>query len=222
MAARHLPAFAPGAREWLRRLGISRHESEGLRFGRVVLRPARLHDFADWVALRAASREFLTPWESTWPDDALHFSAFRRRLRQYAADRDRGSGYYFLIRRAADDVLLGGINLTHVRRGIAQSGTLGYWIGAPFARQGYMTEAMKAVLAFAFEDLGLNRVEAACLPDNAASRALLARCGFQQEGRARKYLRINGVWQDHLTFGILREDWVAAGAQKAAGRKERR
>ena len=173
----------------------------------VTLRPAEIGDFAEWAALRAASRAFLTPWESTWSEDALTAVAFRRRLSQYNEDRERGVGYYFLIHRAADGMLVGGINLTHVRRGIAQSGTLGYWIGAPFARCGYMTDAMRAVLAFAFETLVLNRVEAACFPDNAASRALLARCGFTQEGRARKYLRINGVWQDHLTFAILRDDW---------------
>ena len=104
---------------------------------------------------------------------------------------------------------MGGINITNVRRGIALQGTLGYWIGAAFARQGYMTEAMRAMLAFAFTDLKLHRVEAACLPDNAASWALLLKCGFTEEGRARQYLRINGRWQDHLTFAILREDWDA-------------
>jgi ribosomal-protein-alanine N-acetyltransferase len=214
VAARHHPLLSPATGGLLRRLGFSRKQTEGLRLGRVVLRAAEMADFPEWAALRGASREFLTPWESTWPEDALSGAAFRRRLRQYTDDLDRGAGYYFLIRRAADDVLLGGINLTHVRRGIAQSGTLGYWIGAPFARQGYMTEAMNAVLAFAFETLALNRVEAACLPDNAASRALLARCGFTQEGRARKYLRINGIWQDHLTFAILREDWRAQSGRK--------
>ena len=109
--------------------------------------------------------------------------------------------------------LLGGINLTNVRRGIVQAGTLGYWIGASFARQGYMTEGMTAVLSFAFETLNLNRVEAACLPDNAASRALLEKCGFREEGRARKYLRINGMWQDHVLYGILREDWIPKGVR---------
>lgn len=209
MAARQNPLLSPGGGSLLRRLGFARKWEEGPCFGAVTLREAAMDDFAEWAALRGASREFLTPWESTWPEDALTAAAFRRRLRQYTEDRERGVGYYFLIRRTADGVLVGGINLTHVRRGIAQSGTLGYWIGASFARRGYMTDAMRAVLAFAFDMLALNRVEAACLPANAASRALLARCGFTQEGLARKYLRINGVWQDHLTFAILREDWRA-------------
>ena len=118
-----------------------------------------------------------------------------------------GAAYHFLIRRVADGTLLGGINITNVRRGIAQQGMLGYWIGAEFARQGYMTEAMEAMLAFAFSELKLHRVEAACLLDNAASRALLKKCGFMEEGLARKYLRIDGRWQDHIMFAVLREDW---------------
>lgn len=175
--------------------------------GRVRLDPLTFDDWRDWTALRGASREFLTPWESTWPDDALSAAAFRRRVRQYNDDWTEGGAYHFLVRRAADDALLGGINITNVRRGIALQGTLGYWVGAAFARQGYMTEAMLAMLSFAFTDLKLHRVEAACLPDNAASRALLLKCGFQEEGRARQYLRINGRWQDHVTYAILREDW---------------
>jgi ribosomal-protein-alanine N-acetyltransferase len=181
MAARQFPPLAPGARGLLRRLGFDRREASDLRWGRVVLRPARASDWTEWAALREASRNFLTPWESTWPEDALTRGAFLRRVRQYSAERGKGAGYYFLIRRAADAKLLGGINLTNVRRGITQSGTLGYWTGAPFVRQGYMTEAMHAVLSFAFEELRLNRVEAACLPENVASRALLARFGFTEK-----------------------------------------
>lgn len=214
MAARNPPMFAP--RNLLGRLGLSRSEPAPLRADRVVLRPLSTRDWAEWAALRAASREFLTPWESTWPDDALTWANYRRRVRQYTEERERGSGYFLLIRRASDDALLGGINLTNVRRGIAQAGTLGYWIGAPFARQGYMTEAMNALLSFGFDKLGLNRIEAACLVENVASRALLLKCGFRQEGLARKYLRINGAWQDHLTFAILRDDVRPPRAGEAA------
>jgi len=204
VAARNPPIFAP--RSLLGRLGLAPRGPAPLRSGRVGLRPLSASDWEEWAALRASSREFLTPWESTWPADALTWANYRRRLRQYTEERERGIGYFFLVRRNSDGVLLGGINLTNVRRGIAQAGTLGYWIGAAFARQGYMTEAMAAILAFGFDKLGLNRIEAACLVDNVASRALLLKCGFREEGLARKYLRINGVWQDHLTFAILRDD----------------
>jgi ribosomal-protein-alanine N-acetyltransferase len=204
-----------GVIRWLR---PQRGTSAAVRVGhgRVYLRRPRDADWKDWSSLRAASRAFLTPWEPTWPNDALTRAAFRRRLRQYTQDWREGSAYNFLIFRGHGDALLGGINLSNVRRGIVQGGSLGYWIGGPYARQGYMSEAMQCMLSFAFEHLDLHRVEAACLPDNAASRALLRKSGFRQEGRARKYLRINGVWQDHLTFAILREEWEAARPPPAA------
>lgn len=218
MAARVRPPSPPGL---LTRLGLARERKPaGPRFGRVVLKPFSFSDWPEWAALRAASRDFLVPWEATWPEDALDAAAFRRRVRQYAEDWTRGSAYHFLVRRSADNTLVGGINVTNVRRGIAQQGTLGYWIGAPHARQGYMTEAMLAVLGFAFDDLKLHRIEAACLTDNVASRALLIKCGFREEGCARRYLRINGRWQDHLTFAILADDWNVQ--KKSAARGEAR
>jgi [ribosomal protein S5]-alanine N-acetyltransferase len=103
--------------------------------------------------------------------------------------------------------LTGGIGLSNVRRGVAETASLGYWIGEPYARQRYMSAALPLVLDFAFDRLRLHRVEAACLPTNVPSRALLLRTGFQQEGYARNYLLIDGKWQDHLLFAILREDW---------------
>ena len=177
-----------------------------LTHGRVRLRPPRPRDWRAWAALRARSRAFLTPWEPTWPEDALERTAFRRRLRHYAEEMRHGRGYTFLVFRAADGVLVGGISLMNVRRGVAQTGTLGYWIGAPYARQGYMSEALLAVLDFAFDRLGLHRVEAASLPHNVASQGLLRKAGFSEEGYAREYLRINGAWQDHVVFAILNHD----------------
>jgi len=106
-----------------------------------------------------------------------------------------------------DESLIGGVGLSNLRRGVSESANLGYWIGEPFAQQGYMTAALPLVLAFAFERLRLHRVEAACLPTNTPSRSLLVRAGFRQEGYARQYLCIEGKWQDHLLFAILREDW---------------
>jgi ribosomal-protein-alanine N-acetyltransferase len=102
--------------------------------------------------------------------------------------------------------MLGGVTLSNLRRGVAQSASLGYWIGENYKRQGYMTESIAAALNLAFVRLGLHRIEAACLPDNQASRALLLKCGFEEEGHAREYLRINGRWQDHLLFAILRRN----------------
>lgn len=178
--------------------------------GRIYLRPPRAKDWVQWAEVRERSRSFLVPWEPTWPSDALTRAAFRRRLRQNAHDWAEGSSYSFLLFRADDDRLMGGITLSNVRRGVAQTGSLGYWIGADFARQGYMTEALYALMDFAFDQLGLHRLEAACLPTNVASRALLLKVGFREDGYARQYLRINGEWQDHLLFSILRSDRRAA------------
>ena len=191
------------------RLGFSRFyipRDSRLDAARVFLRPPRNRDWRAWAELRAASREFLMPWEPSWSVDALSRSAFRRRMRQTAIEWHADEGYGFLIFRQSDHALLGGINLSNVRRGVAQSASLGYWVGAPHARQGCMTEALTCLLPFVFDRLGLNRVEAACLPHNAASRGLLLKIGFREEGYARQYLRINGNWQDHVLYALLRSD----------------
>jgi ribosomal-protein-alanine N-acetyltransferase len=173
---------------------------------RVYLRPPQYGDWRAWAALREQSRIFLTPWEPTWPGDALSRASFRRRQHHVILEWREDSGYSLFVFRREDDRLLGGVTLSNVRRGIAQAASLGYWTGAPFARQGYMSAALQALLPFAFERLGLHRIEAACLPHNAASRQLLIRTGFQEEGLARRYLRINGTWQDHALYALLRDD----------------
>ena len=167
----------------------------------VRLRPHRASDYAPWAALRAGSRDFLQPWEPTWPLDDLTRAAWRRRLTAYAQDIERAVAYPFLIFRQSDGAMVGGITVSNVRRGVAQMGSLGYWIGAAFARRGHTAEAVEVVTRFCFQRLGLHRVEAACIPANEASRGVLLKCGFKQEGMARAYLRINGVWRDHLLFG---------------------
>ncbi|HEX4555668.1 MAG TPA: GNAT family protein [Xanthobacteraceae bacterium] len=172
----------------------------------VTLRLPQMAEFEEWAALRTASRDFLTPWEPSWPADDLTRAAFRRRLKRYAEDWRTDQSYAFFIFRKQDNVLLGGLTLANVRRGVAQAGSIGYWLGLPFARCGYMTAAVKGVLPFCFETLRLHRVEAACIPTNTASIRLLERCGFLREGYARQYLCINGVWQDHLLFARLKDD----------------
>ena len=172
----------------------------------VTLRLPQMAEFEEWAALRTASRDFLTPWEPSWPADDLTRAAFRRRLKRYAEDWRTDQSYAFFIFRKQDNLLLGGLTLANVRRGVAQAGSIGYWLGMPFASNGYMTAAVKGVLPFCFETLRLHRVEAACIPTNTASIRLLERCGFLREGYARQYLCINGVWQDHLLFARLRDD----------------
>ncbi len=172
----------------------------------VLLRAPQMADHPEWSALRAASREFLAPWEPIWPADDLTRAAYRRRMRRYAEDQRSDLAYPFFIFRKSDDMLVGGLTLANIRRGCAQAASLGYWMGARYAGQGYMTAAVRTILPFAFGTLRLHRVEAACLPINEVSIRLLKRTGFQHEGFARQYLCINGVWEDHLLFARLRDD----------------
>ena len=172
----------------------------------VSLRVPQNADYAEWAALREASRVFLTPWEPTWPADDLSRGAFRRRLKRYADDQRSDLAYAFLIFRDDDNVLIGGLTLANVRRGVAQAGSIGYWVGAPYARKGYMTAAVRALIPFCFRTLRLHRLEAACIPGNAASVSLLEKTGFTREGYARDYLCINGIWQDHLLYARLQDD----------------
>ncbi len=169
----------------------------------VVLRAPRVRDFEAWSTLRTHSHSYLQPWEPLWPSDDLERGAFRRRLATYAREIDAGNSYPFFIFDALSDQLTGAITLHNVRRGVAQTATLGYWIGEPFAGQGRMTAAVRTVIDFAFRGLGLHRLEAACVPDNEASRRVLLKSGFAHEGTARAYLKINGVWRDHLLFGMI-------------------
>jgi ribosomal-protein-alanine N-acetyltransferase len=175
------------------------------RYG-VSLRPPQMGDYAEWASLREKSRAFLVPWEPTWPADDLTRGAFRRRLKRYAEDQRTDQAYAFFIFHQVDNVLVGGLTLANVRRGVAQAGSLGYWLGEPFVRRGYMTAAVKALLPFAFATLKLHRVEAACIPTNVASIRLLEKCGFSREGYAREYLCINGAWQDHVLYARLAGD----------------
>jgi [ribosomal protein S5]-alanine N-acetyltransferase len=178
----------------------------GILGDRVTLRAPQPSDHAEWAALREVSRDFLTPWEPTWPSDDLTRGAFRRRLKRYADDQRSDLAYALLIFRNEDNAMVGGITLANIRRGVAQAGSIGYWVGWPFARQGYMTAALRALIPFSFQTLRLHRLEAACIPTNAASVALLERTGFIREGYARSYLCINGSWQDHLLYAQLVDD----------------
>ncbi|MDF3348857.1 GNAT family N-acetyltransferase [Sulfitobacter sp. KE34] len=173
---------------------------------RLTLRPPIHADFRAWAALRRASNDYLRPWEPTWAEDHLTRKAFTNRV--YWAQRSVSSGNampLFLIRRS-DQNLVGAITLDNIRRGPAQSGTLGYWTGEPFARQGYMREAIEATVHQAFTRLDLSRIEAACLPENQASRGLLEKAGFKYEGVAQSYLQIDGRWRTHVLYASLRKD----------------
>lgn len=176
----------------------------------VLLRAPRASDYAAWAELRDLSRDYLQPWEPAWPEDDLGRAAYRRRLSIYERERDLGNAWPFFIFDHADR-LVGGITLSNVRRGVAETGTVGYWIGRPHAGKGLATAAVGAMRGYAFGDLKLHRLEAACVPHNGPSRRVLEKSGFRLEGQARAYLKINGVWADHLLFGLLAEEADTGG-----------
>jgi ribosomal-protein-alanine N-acetyltransferase len=194
------------------RATLSRAMSSAYIEGKQVrLRAPVAADYMAWSKLRGDSREFLTPWEPAWAPDELSRAAYRRRLRRYTQAARAGTGQmYFVFDRKSGD-LLGGCQLSNIRQGVAQSAaSLGYWMGRRHAGKGLMTDAVTTLVRHAFDRLGFHRIEAACLPANVASRRVLTKAGFTAEGTARKYLKINGEWQDHLLFAIIAGDPVPA------------
>jgi ribosomal-protein-alanine N-acetyltransferase len=189
---------------------FARDDTPMLTGERVVLRAPRAGDFTAWRNLRRASRDFLKPYEPRWTDADLSQRVYSARLKRGREEARAGTDYSFFIFARADEQLVGGITLSNIRRRAAQFVNLGYWMGQDFAGKGYMTEAVGLVVPFCFETLGLHRIHAAFLPDNAASRRVLEKNGFAEEGYAENYLQIDGKWADHVLFGLTRERYDAA------------
>jgi ribosomal-protein-alanine N-acetyltransferase len=173
---------------------------------RLTLRLPHHGDYLAWSALRNSSRDFLTPWEPTWASDHLTRKAFTNRVQWAQRSVTTGSGLPLFMFRKADQALIGAITLDNIVRGPSQSGTLGYWVGQSHVRQGYMREAILGVVRYSFETLDLSRIQAACLPENEASRGVLEKTGFKYEGVAQSYLQINGRWRNHVIYACLRHD----------------
>lgn len=169
----------------------------------IYLRMPDMDDYEAWRKLRLASRRFLEPWEPTWGADDLTRASFRLRIRRYEQDHQRGQALPLFIFLSESDTLVGGITLGYIRRGAAQSAMIGYWMGEPFAGKGLMRTALDVVIPYAFKVMRLHRIEAACIPDNARSIGLLEKAGFHREGYLRDYLKINGVWRDHVLYARL-------------------
>ena len=174
---------------------------------RLCLRPARFSDYDQWVEVRARNRDYLTPFEPAWPQACLDPDFFRRRVERLAHDWNAGHTYAFAVFDRGSNALIGSLNINNVTRGAAQYATLGYWLDEAKQGNGYMTEAGHMVLGFAFDALGLARMNAATLPHNLKSQAMLKRLGFSEEGFARAYIQIEGRRQDHILFGLNAEDY---------------
>jgi [ribosomal protein S5]-alanine N-acetyltransferase len=195
-----------GAMAFMRGLTFPGGQQPVIHGSDVYLRYPRMADHVGWAAVRGESREFLSPWEPVWASDELSKGAYRRRIKRYQKETRADSAYAFFVFRKDGDTLMGGCTLSNVRRGVTQCCALGYWIGERFARQGYMFDAVRALVPFIFTTLGLHRIEAACLPSNEPSKNLLTKVGFRQEGLARGYLQINGEWRDHALFALLADE----------------
>ncbi len=177
-----------------------------LKSERLILRLPRRNDFAAWQKIRREGDAFLTPWEPVRSADYATQRSFQNRVYWAEISTKAGTAIPFLITRQTDGQLLGALTLDNIRKGAAMAATVGYWIGPEFARQGYMREALDAVVHYGFSTLDLSRIEAACLPENKPSRALLEQAGFKYEGVAQSYLQISGRWRNHVLYANLRRD----------------
>lgn len=180
---------------------------------KTFLRNPVMADFPEWSRLRTASRTFLEPWEPKWAEDDLTRSAFRYRIRRYDMDRQAGTTLPLFVCLKQNGRIVGGVTLGSIRRGVAESCTLGYWMGEQHAGQGLMADALRGLLPHVFDRMRLHRIEAACIPDNARSQRLLEKVGFRREGYLNGYLKINGAWRDHLLYALIAEDWQSIRAK---------
>ena len=173
---------------------------------RCYLRLPNLRDFESWVNLRKKSEDFLSKWEPERDRNFYSVALFRSRVKWAKKKFNEKKVIHAFIFRREDGVLIGAVTIDNVRRGAAQSGSIGYWLGKPFEKKGYMIEVVKALIFYIFKNFDLSRVEAATLPENQASRSLLEKVGFKYEGVSQSYLQISGRWRNHVMYSLLRED----------------
>jgi ribosomal-protein-alanine N-acetyltransferase len=185
---------------------------------RVTLRPLVAADFPHWQEVRRRNVDWLTKWEPSRlpgvPDVVEDRHAFVLRCSARERERQLGSAFGFGI--FVGDRFCGEMNINAIQRGPFQNCYVGYWIDREVAGNGYTPEALVLVLRFAFEELSLHRVQIAIIPRNAPSRRVVEKLGVREEGIARRYLEINGQWEDHVRYAMTREEWEGRGAELMA------
>ncbi len=174
---------------------------------RVLVRPPKLEDWQQWSEVRKKNEKHLRPYEPKWPEDSLEKAYWQKRVIRQAGFWSEDRGYYFLVFASDNAGLIGGVNINSVVRGAAQFASIGYWIDQDRQGMGLMKESLELVLTFAFGKLRLNRINASSMPHNERSRNLLKNLGFDEEGFASKYIKINGTWEDHILFGLTAENY---------------
>ncbi len=174
-------------------------DGDGLR-----LRLPLKADFEAWKNLRITSQDFLKPFEPKWSRLDLTRSNFDARLRRINRDAKAAAEFSFFLFdvETGDERLVGGVTLSNIRYRAACHANLGYWMGANDAGKGHMSAAVGLCLPFVFDRLALHRLHAACLSENMASRRVLEKNGFVEEGFAEHYLQIAGEWRDHVLYGL--------------------
>jgi [ribosomal protein S5]-alanine N-acetyltransferase len=179
---------------------------------RVELRPLKAGDWAAWRAVRVGSRDWLEPWEPLGepgtPDPVSDAEAFKARCGAWERQRHFDAAYGFGIFLKKGGAFVGEVSLGSVQRGPFQSANVGYWIDEGQAGKGYMPEAVAVILRYAFEQLGLHRVEAAIVPRNMRSRRVTEKLGMRDEGTSERFLQIRGAWEDHVRYAITSEEWA--------------
>lgn len=180
----------------------SSHPSLTIPNGYSLVTPQEKH-FQSWRNARQRDRSFFQPYEPKWPTDDLSKAAFDLRVKQAKQHKIKKDGVSLFILDQNFEVI-GGVNIFNVRRGASQSAFVGYWLCKKFNGQGIMSAAVKTVCDFSFNQLGLERIEASCLPNNTLSKNLLIRCDFKEEGICRSFLEINGERKDHLLFARIK------------------
>lgn len=194
---------------------------------KVLVRPIKESDLKSWQNVRGENQNYLQPYEPLWPSDCLTAEFFHSMYVQIAKDWNADRRYCFLIFTAKEDQenntphrkpadqytkLIGGVNINNVQRGVTQCASFGYWLAENAQGNGYMTDALRGLLKFSFTVLKLNRINISCMPHNTPSINIARRLGFDEEGFAKKYIKINGKWEDHVLFGLTRDDWLSSFA----------
>ena len=174
---------------------------------KVILRPPQYSDWKAWADERKKNKLYLQPWEPLWSINELERSSFVKRVRMFERLSHNDQAYSFLIFTSDNEDFIGEVNISNVQRGIIQSCTIGYWIAKDCEGKGMMSESLELVKEFIFNELKLHRIEAACLPHNMPSLKVLLKNGFVEEGTARKLLKINDKWQDHIVLSFILDDF---------------
>ncbi|MBJ6988273.1 MULTISPECIES: GNAT family protein [unclassified Devosia] len=191
-----------------------------LKAGDITLRLPAMRDYDQWATLRRQSYDFLRPYEPRWSEKDLARRIYAHRVKRARIEAEEGTDYTFFVflHDGQKDILVGGVTLSNIRRRAAQFANLGYWMGQRYAGQGIMSRAVALLIPFAFETLDLHRLHAAFIPNNRASRRVLEKNGFKEEGFADHYLQIDGRWADHILMGLSRERWMMLSWQKSTQR----